>query len=120
MSKTIVRKQARQGDVFVRRVKPIITPSSALYKAGIFAKVERENGRIVLAHGEVTGHAHAIDDSKTVMFRDPQLNRIFFNALNSVELVHDEHSAIGLEAGTWEVIRQREWDERQTTQWVAD
>ena len=42
----------RQGDVLLRAIDAI--PDSATFT------VERDAGRIVLAYGEVTGHAHAI------------------------------------------------------------
>ena len=45
------REQYRQGDVLIERVAKV--------PAGL-KPVAREAGRIVLAHGEVTGHAHAI------------------------------------------------------------
>ena len=41
----------RQGDVLVIRVDDV--PSSAV-------SVPRDAGRLVLAYGEVTGHAHAV------------------------------------------------------------
>lgn len=43
--------QARQGDVFIKAVAKI--PADAKVKP-------RDNGRVVLAYGEATGHAHAI------------------------------------------------------------
>lgn len=41
----------RQGDVLIERIDSV--PDDA-------QPVPLEDGRIVLAHGEVTGHAHAI------------------------------------------------------------
>lgn len=54
------KKHYRQGDVLVERVDSL--PSR-------LTKVARENGRVILAHGEVTGHAHAIADRTTEMLR---------------------------------------------------
>lgn len=51
MSKTKVPFQARQGDVFIERVK---------IPKGERKPVARDNGRIVLAYGESSGHAHAV------------------------------------------------------------
>ncbi len=51
--KKLVPAQIRQGDVFLQPVKKL--PAGE-------AKEIREPGRVVLAHGEVTGHAHAIYD----------------------------------------------------------
>lgn len=61
----------RQGDILIVPVKSIL--------AGL-KKVEREAGRIVLAHGEVTGHAHTISDDRSAMFRDEKLNKLFLRA----------------------------------------
>jgi hypothetical protein len=44
--------QFRQGDVYLRRVE-------ALPKE--LREIPRDGGRIILAYGELTGHAHAID-----------------------------------------------------------
>ena len=50
-------KMYRQGDVLIRRLKKLPPEPE-----GGSEKVERDNGRVVLAYGEVTGHAHAIHD----------------------------------------------------------
>lgn len=53
--------QYRQGDVLIERVSSFpakLTP------------VARENGRVILAHGEVTGHAHAFLEKGTTKFTD--------------------------------------------------
>jgi hypothetical protein len=50
----------RQGDVLVERAA--LLPSK-------LTKIARENGRVILAHGEVTGHAHALDDPGTELFQ---------------------------------------------------
>ena len=52
----------RQGDV-------LIVPIKAFRRNW---PVGREAGRVVLAHGEVTGHAHAIKDQNAALFRDPK------------------------------------------------
>lgn len=60
--------QFRQGDVYVVAVKSI--PKG-------MELVARENGRVVLAHGELTGHAHAIAKPNAALFRDPKLAAVF-------------------------------------------
>lgn len=92
----------RQGDV-------LIIPVSKM-PAGLDA-VERENGRVILAHGEVTGHAHAIKDKRAALFRDPKLAAIFMHVSGDapVALEHDEHTTIALPPGDYQVIRQREY-----------
>src|ERR1700688_418630 len=63
-SATLETLMFRQGDI-------LIVPVDQL-PAGL-KWIERENGRVILAHGEVTGHAHAIKDKSAALFRDPKL-----------------------------------------------
>ena len=92
----------RQGDVLIIPVKLI--PKSV-------EPVERESGRVVLAHGEVTGHAHAIKDKRAALFRDPKLAAIFMHISGdeAVALEHDEHSTIAIPPGNYQVVRQVEY-----------
>ena len=111
----------RQGDVLIERLDgPEPTPGPA---------VEREAGRIVLALGEATGHAHAIRERGAVLYalaedltpagdaawaEAARILRV--TAKKGVDLRHEEHSTIHLPAGTYRVTRQREWtgeDERR-------
>src|SRR5574341_549052 len=70
------------------------------------------SGRIVLAYGEVTGHAHAIADTAKARLWDAGAER-FLQVLEKTALVHEEHAPIQLEKGVYEVRRQREWDASQ-------
>lgn len=96
-------KSYRQGDVLL--VEMAEKPAEAL------APVARENGRVVLAHGEVTGHAHAIDETCAKLFEasgvEDRFLKISGNA--AVELKHEEHGAITLKPGWYTVRRQREY-----------
>ena len=89
----------RQGDVLVVAVerKPDLQP------------VEREAGRIILAHGEVTGHAHAIASSDAMMLMDAKTLDRYLDVKASVTLDHEEHSRIELPSGFYRVIQQREY-----------
>lgn len=92
----------RQGDVLIVRVAEL--PKK-------LQEIEREGGRIVLAHGEATGHAHAIKDKHVALFRDPNLAAIFMHVSGDapVALEHDEHDTIEVPPGNYRVIRQREY-----------
>jgi hypothetical protein len=91
----------RQGDVLVRRVATI--------PDGVH-EVAREDGRIVLAHGEATGHAHAISAPLSeATLLDAGREQRFLRLIRDVDLQHEEHAAIRLPAGLYQVIRQREW-----------
>lgn len=54
--KTKKQVHYRQGDVLIQRVG--LLPEKLV-------TIAREQGRVILAHGEVTGHAHAITDAGT-------------------------------------------------------
>jgi hypothetical protein len=92
----------RQGDVFVVAAESIPTAAT---------EVPRDNGRIVLAYGEVTGHAHAIADSGAVLLASPDTEDRFLRIMDAsgVELRHEEHATITLEPGEYVVRRQREY-----------
>lgn len=111
-SQTAIPWHARQGDVLIVRVDSI--PPAA-------AARPREGGRVILAHGEVTGHAHAIADTPTAptaaLLDTSEATYLRVDALS--RLVHDEHDAIALEPGSYRVIRQREYSPEAIRQ-VAD
>lgn len=109
---------ARQGDVAI--VKCGHEPRGK--------KVPREAGRIVLAHGEVTGHAHAIESRYASLYLDDSnrlsgpdamtmLSRLggglipdrVLKATRTVALGHEEHGEIKLPAGGYTVRIQREY-----------
>jgi hypothetical protein len=87
----------RQGDVLLTKV-------SELPKKAVEQKSE---GRIVLAWGEVTGHAHAIaSDVATLYQLGPDR---FVVAQPGAALTHEEHATINLTPGVYRVIQQREY-----------
>ena len=80
---------------------------------------EREGGAHVLAHGEATGHRHAIyDDGAELLEPKPAApdaverrdgNVLYLRVTQPVALRHEEHAAIGLAPGNYRVTRQREY-----------
>jgi hypothetical protein len=96
------RVQYRQGDVLIIATTDRTIPDAAQV-------VERDNGRIVLAYGEVTGHAHAIDAPTVTMVTDPATRRRWLLAPDGAVVAHEEHTWIDLPAGTYEVRQQREY-----------
>lgn len=89
----------RQGDVLVVRVAAV--PAEA-------TEARREHGRIILAHGEVTGHAHAIVSPDAAPFMTPE-GELYIVVDEVSELLHEEHAPITLEPGAYKVVRQREY-----------
>ena len=93
---------ARQGDVLILSVNEL--PSN-------IESVVRETNAVVLAHGEATGHAHAIRNERAALFRDPKLMAVFLQVSgdDTVALEHEEHDTVHLPPGNYRVIRQREY-----------
>lgn len=97
-------KLIRQGDV-------ILVPVNALPVDTTI--VPRENGRIILAHGEVTGHHHSIVDEHAVLVTSEQADELRMwlsvTADEPVQLEHQEHATLDVPPGAYEVRRQREY-----------
>jgi len=105
------RKHDRQGDVLILKTKVDAVPPGA-------KKVELEQNRVVLAHGEVTGHAHVIEKDAATLFETPDGNR-YLTVHRVTSLKHEEHAAVKIEPGTYEVIRQVEYTPEEIRR-VAD
>ena len=95
----IVHSQARQGDVCVTRATAVPTGSG----------VDRDNGRVVLAYGEVTGHAHAFRDPGVCLLRAEGITMLTVTPDGAL-LEHEEHVHIPFGGGTYEVRIQQQWD----------
>lgn len=109
----------RQGDVLLVKVAEL--PKKA--------KDITPEGDIVLAYGEVTGHAHRLalppvlenmqvagvgkdkqlTVKKPVRLWDAGAER-FIQVLEKTSLTHEEHSQIPLDPGFYKVVQQREYD----------
>lgn len=90
----------RQGDVLIVAVDTI--PDGA-------KRVARDNGRVILACGEVTGHAHAITE-RDVEKREYHLARgiaEYLDAPTGANILHEEHDTVSLPPGRYQIIHQR-------------
>jgi hypothetical protein len=111
----------RQGDVLLVRV--------AGAPRGKTKSIPRDQGRVVLAYGEVTGHAHAIVEENVALLeldaaaarellasvglrteiRDEEIVGLL-DVAEDATLAHEEHSPIPLSGGDrFVVLRQREY-----------
>lgn len=90
----------RQGDVLLRRVDAMPKQVKAL---------RPELGRVILAHGEVTGHHHSLCVEDATLFADDATSARFLCCIRDAVLEHQEHDPIALPAGTYEVVRQNEY-----------
>jgi hypothetical protein len=103
----------RQGDVLIVRVNAIPEQTTP---------IAREHGKIVLAHGEVTGHSHAIADREAEFYSAPDTSDRFLRimAASGVELRHEEHATIALPPGNYAVRIQREYQPHDLPRRVGD
>ena len=91
-------RQVRQGDVLLVPAEAVPTGAKS---------VRRDGGRVILAYGEVTGHAHAIR-STAARLLEAQEERYLVTS-DTVTLEHEEHGPIAIAPGTYRVVIQREY-----------
>ena len=91
-------RQVRQGDV-------LLVPAEAVPDGARL--VRRDAGRVVLAYGEVTGHAHAIRSTATRLVEAG--GERYLVTSDTVTLEHEEHGPISVAPGTYRVVIQREY-----------
>lgn len=88
----------RQGDVLLVPVWEIPPDALAIPAVG---------GRVILALGESTGHAHAVDARDADFLRSGEERYLHVRA--NTALRHEEHAAIPLPKGIYRVVYQREY-----------
>lgn len=101
-------RHVRQGDVLVIEVD---------YDASELGQlVPREQGAVVLAHGEVTGHKHAFYDNTTEMYSNdrvvgatPAKPARLLRVVETTAFKHDEHTAIPQDKGIKRRLIQTEY-----------
>lgn len=101
------QRLARQGDVF------LIYHGNKKIDGKEVPPVKGKG--LVLAYGEVTGHAHAIRDYKDVArMLEAENGTRYLEITETAKLIHEEHSTIPLDPGMWEIRNQQEynWQEK--------
>ena len=105
MKKQPITWMARQGDILLTAVLSIPKDAKAHVRAA-------DHGRVVLAYGEVTGHAHALAEG-TVTAYGPSDDAFWLEVEQPGQAVvtHEEHAAIALPANVrfLSVRRQRQY-----------
>ena len=102
--------QYRQGDVFIESIKAV--PATA--------KPVKRKGDVILAYGEVTGHAHRIASPLDAVDVLQEAERIILNVHSPVTITHEEHGPVTLEPGVYESYVQREYDPLEAERRVVD
>ncbi len=87
----------RQGDVLIRRIKSLPAQKAQTRTTGI------------LAYGEVTGHAHRIEDTTKAEVLEIDNGLYLRVGEEGVRIVHEEHAPIVLPPGNFEIEIQREY-----------
>lgn len=103
---------ARQGDVLICVIEAIPTNVS---------EVPRTERGVVLAEGEVTGHAHRIMSRHATLYRsetDARYMRVGGTA--PVALGHEEHTAVEIPPGDYLVSLHHEYSPAELPRSVAD
>ena len=90
-------KLYRQGDVMIERISEI--PKTA----------KRAKGKIILAHGEATGHHHAIEESDPADWWKDDDGTQYVHAFGTSTVTHQEHAPITLPRGRYKITRQVEY-----------
>jgi hypothetical protein len=91
--------QVRQGDV-------LLTPCAE--PQGKRTKVDPEQGRHILAHGEVTGHSHAVSVATAACYLVARA--MYLRALRDGEVRHEEHPPVPLLPTWYRVVRKKQYD----------
>ncbi|MFF2520639.1 hypothetical protein [Streptomyces liangshanensis] len=97
----------RQGDVLIMPVAEESVPAGTAEAAG---EPRDARGRLILALGEVTGHAHAVTGrGRLIREPGPAEGPMLLHLPEGGRVVHEEHAAIPLPRGWFRVVRQREY-----------
>ena len=93
-------KKLQQGDVLLKATARIPKTAKAVPPA--------KRG-VVLAEGEVTGHAHVMNPKRCTMFQDTDGTR-FLAVLAPVRIRHEEHKCFTVPKGNYKLDIVREVD----------
>lgn len=93
-------KVYRQGDVLIKRIKAV--PQNT---------AKRESG--ILAFGEVTGHCHKVEELEKAEVLECGTDLYLRVSEDGVRIVHDEHNAISLPAGDFQIVIQKEYSPQE-------
>ena len=99
--------QQRQGDVLM---VPAELPAGAVQV--------KTQGDVILAYGEVTGHAHRIKESAKVRMWSAGAER-FLQVMKTVALTHEEHTTVNIPPGVYKLPAQVEYTPQELKR-VAD
>lgn len=97
MNKNKISGQFRQGDVLIQESDTIPENST-----------KQKSGRVILAHGAVTGHAHEIERDTADAWKDGE-DTVAVEVKKKTSVKHQEHAPIPLKPKIHKVRRQSEY-----------
>jgi hypothetical protein len=105
--------EVRQGDVLIIRVDAL--PEG-------LEDITPKKGRVILQHGEATGHCHAFYDGGVRVFaRDAKAARPeYLRVVKTAYLRHEEHSPASLPPGLYRLPTQVEHTDEDEPRVVED
>lgn len=88
----------RHGDILIREAKNKIDENSL--------KKISDN---ILAEGEETGHHHRMHKGQVLLFKESEAQQevSLMKVQSSAELVHEEHKALEIPKGDYQIVRER-------------
>lgn len=98
MKNKIAKINGQQGDVLLKRI--------SAFPPG--EKKVISHKKLILAHGETTGHYHGIVEENSYLYQCG--DTMVLDLKEDSVLTHQEHGHINVEAGLWEVGRVQEFD----------
>lgn len=97
----------RQGDVLIRRIDSLPKRKA----------IKRETGHIL--EGEATGHIHRVEEITKAEVLEIDNGLYLRVGPEGCRIIHEEHAAITLPPGNFEIVRQREYSPEEIRN-VAD
>lgn len=88
----------QQGDVLIKKIKSLPEKVS----------LKKTKGVLILAEGEVTGHAHRIKSDKANLYEHNGM--LYLKVKEDVELTHEEHKTQVINPGIYEIGIVKEYD----------
>lgn len=103
--------QLRQGDVLLVRTDKTVSDCK---------EVTADSKRLVLRHGEATGHAHAFYEPEQVSLHETSKKQRHLTVVETSLLKHEEHTHAKVGPGTYDLPLQTEWTDDNEPRVVAD
>ena len=87
----------QQGDVILKKINELPKGKIKLTK------------KAILAEGELTGHCHTLIAPETLSICETDKG-VFVKVDDKSELIHQEHCAIAVDPGIYEVVKVKEYN----------